>query len=221
MAEDDKDDEEWRGWLYTAMHPIAARWAKSQGGLLPMLKSLEACWPHIFAIPAGRLGDAPRPWVPKDDSNKEVERAYKRATYYLHPDRLFASKRDLSVRVEAEEVLKLLTTAHADQASWFNTAKVSDAAKQTSNASAAHQAADAADGSFPRGTPHGCDRSHDSSFSNTRQPERKAGSTSSTPFADKSQRRCNSGPVPTERPTVGPAGVRDEVFGAGAASRQP
>ena len=36
---------------------------------------------------------------------------------HLHPDRL--QDRDLSVRVEAEEVFKRLQAAHADKASWL------------------------------------------------------------------------------------------------------
>eukprot|EP00310_Coccolithus_braarudii_P021312 CAMPEP_0183355120 /NCGR_PEP_ID=MMETSP0164_2-20130417/39228_1 /TAXON_ID=221442 /ORGANISM="Coccolithus pelagicus ssp braarudi, Strain PLY182g" /LENGTH=191 /DNA_ID=CAMNT_0025528141 /DNA_START=138 /DNA_END=710 /DNA_ORIENTATION=+ len=109
-----------RGFLTAAMHPHATRWAARTGGLVPMLKSLEESWPHLFAVPAGRLREAARPWVPKDDSEREVEKAYKRATYFVHPDRLSGAKRDLSVCVEAEEVLKLLTTAHGDKSGWFS-----------------------------------------------------------------------------------------------------
>ena len=107
--------------LQAAFEPRADRWGEEVGGLVPLLRSLEHSWPHLFALAAARLGDAPRPWVPKDETEREVDRAYKKATLYLHPDRLAAARRDLSVRIEAEEVLKVLNKRHADKPSWHST----------------------------------------------------------------------------------------------------
>jgi len=74
------EEQEERSFLTAAMHPHATRWAARTGGLVPMLQSLEESWPHLFALPAGRLRDAARPWVPKEETEREVEKAYKRAT---------------------------------------------------------------------------------------------------------------------------------------------
>jgi hypothetical protein len=75
--------------LRTAMQLRAKRWADSRGGLVALLNSLELEWPHVFAVPAGRLGaGTPRPWVPRDTTEKEILRAFKKASLQLHPDRL-------------------------------------------------------------------------------------------------------------------------------------
>ena len=74
----------------------------------------------MFAIPAGMLGaSAPRPWVPRDSTEKEIVRAFKKASLHLHPDRLLSARRDLSVVVEAEEVLKVLNEAYGKKRSWL------------------------------------------------------------------------------------------------------
>jgi hypothetical protein len=88
-----------------------------------LLSSLEAFCPHTFTLAAAELSDeAPRPWVPAEGAEeREVKLAYHKATRLLHPDRL--SKRDLSVRIEAEEVLKVLTTAFSTKIDWFKEAE--------------------------------------------------------------------------------------------------
>ena len=83
-----------------------------------LLCTLESSWPHLLALAGAKLGDgAARPWVPAEPKEGAIDKAYKKATLHLHPDRV--SKRDLSVRVEAEEVLKVLTLAHADKPRWL------------------------------------------------------------------------------------------------------
>ena len=96
-------DDEKRAILRTAIGPHTARWAEGKG-LLMQLNSLEQAWPHLFALPAAALEGKERPWVARDESDSALEKAYKRAALHLHPDRLVSQNRDLSVRVEAEEV---------------------------------------------------------------------------------------------------------------------
>lgn len=87
---------------------------------MALLNSLELEWPHVFAVPAGRLGaGTPRPWVPCDTTEKEVLRAFKKASLQLHPDRLISARRDLSVVIEAEEVLKVLNEAQGSKKAWL------------------------------------------------------------------------------------------------------
>ena len=97
----------------------AREWAEGRG-LIGLLASLEKMCPHTFTVAATELGaDAPRPWVPSDGAEEhDIKQAYRRASRLLHPDRL--SQRDLSVRIEAEEVLKVLTTAFANKSEWYN-----------------------------------------------------------------------------------------------------
>ena len=99
----------------------ARQWAEGRG-LISLLSSLEALCPHTFTLAAAELSDeAPRPWVPAEGAEeREVKLAYHKATRLLHPDRL--SKRDLSVRIEAEEVLKVLTTAFSTKIDWLKEA---------------------------------------------------------------------------------------------------
>jgi len=97
------DDDEKRAILRAAIGPHTARWAEGKG-LLMQLNSLEQAWPHLFALPAAALEGKERPWVARDESDSALEKAYKRAALHLHPDRLVSQNRDLSVRVEAEEV---------------------------------------------------------------------------------------------------------------------
>ena len=111
-------------------------WAARTGGLVPLLRHLEADWPHLFAAAAAKLDakqpGAPRPWVPVDTSEPSVERAYKRAAFYLHPDRLTAADAvsdAFSLKEEAEDLLKVLTKKHADTASWFIEGGVAAAAE--------------------------------------------------------------------------------------------
>ena len=106
------DDDEKRNILRSAIGPHTARWAEDKG-LLMLLNSLESSWPHLFALPAAALEGKDRPWVAKDESDSSLEKAYKKATLHLHPDRLVSQNRDLSVRVEAEEVFKQLQTAYS------------------------------------------------------------------------------------------------------------
>lgn len=87
-------------------------WAGGRG-LCALLRSLTADFPHSFALPAAALAGQPKPWEPADETEGGITRAYKKATLHLHPDRMKTSGRELSVRVEAEEVLKALTEAHA------------------------------------------------------------------------------------------------------------
>ena len=97
------DEEEKRAILRAAIGPHTVRWAEGKG-LLMQLNSLEQAWPHLFALPAAALEGKERPWVARDESDAALEKAYKKATLHLHPDRLVSQNRDLSVRVEAEEV---------------------------------------------------------------------------------------------------------------------
>lgn len=94
--------------LRAAFEPRASRWAGDRG-LAALLRSLTEDWPHTFALPAAAARGNHRPWEPRDDSEREISLSYKKATLHLHPDRLKAAGRDLSVRIEAEEVLKDLT----------------------------------------------------------------------------------------------------------------
>ena len=96
-------DDEKREILRAAIGPHTARWAEGKG-LLMLLNSLEHAWPHLFALPAAALEGKEWPWVARDESDPTLEKAYKRAALHLHPDRLVSQNRDLSVRVEAEEV---------------------------------------------------------------------------------------------------------------------
>lgn len=113
------DDESSREKLRAAFEPRVQRWAGDRG-LVALLHSLED-WPHTFALPAAAIeADGRRPWEPRGTSEREITLAYRRATLHLHPDRLSAANRDLSVRVEAEEVLKVLTHAHASKDSWLD-----------------------------------------------------------------------------------------------------
>ena len=109
-----------RALLHRVFERRAAHFARAaQCSLHNMLNNLEEQHPHLFALPAAKLNQTQtnnKPWEPNDKSEKEVERAYKRATYYLHPDRL--TNRDVSICVEAEEVLKVLTHAHAHKDNW-------------------------------------------------------------------------------------------------------
>ena len=97
------DEEEKRAILRAAIGPHTVRWAEGKG-LLMQLNSLEQAWPHLFALPAAALEGKERLWVARDESDAALEKAYKKATLHLHPDRLVSQNRDLSVRVEAEEV---------------------------------------------------------------------------------------------------------------------
>eukprot|EP00966_Prymnesium_polylepis_P014971 345961-Prymnesium_polylepis.1 len=90
--------------LRAVFEPRASLWA-GERGLALLLRSLVDDWPHTFALPAARASGQ-RPWEPRDDTEREISLAYKKATLHLHPDRLKAAGRDLSVRIEAEEVLK-------------------------------------------------------------------------------------------------------------------
>ena len=100
-----------------AFMPRAAEWGNGKS-LHSLLCTLEPAWPHLLALAGAKLGDgAARPWVPAEPKEGAIDKAYKKATLHLHPDRV--SKRDLSVRVEAEEVLKVLTLAHADKPRWL------------------------------------------------------------------------------------------------------
>ena len=103
-----------------AFEPRAQAWSQGRG-LVALLNSLEVTWPHTFARAAARervTHPTRMPWEPADEGERAILQAYKRATLHLHPDRL--SRRDLSVRVEAEEVLKVLTRAHADRDAWLD-----------------------------------------------------------------------------------------------------
>ena len=82
------------------------KWAAGKG-LVNLLRSLGEAFPHMYL--AEEKGEE---WVPKDSSEGEVQKAYKRATRYIHPDRLQQQGEDLVH--EAQEVLKVLTRAHAN-----------------------------------------------------------------------------------------------------------
>jgi len=118
MRKEEQGEDEKRHILRAAIGPHTARWAEGKG-LLMQLNSLEQAWPHLFALPAAAHEGEERPWVARDESNSALEKAYKRAALHLHPDRLVSQNRDLSVRVEAEEVFKELQTAYSDKPSWL------------------------------------------------------------------------------------------------------
>jgi len=99
-----------------AMQRRVSAWAKGKG-LVLLLRELRSTWPHVFAehlhaLPPG----APPPWEPDGDSERAISKAYKRASLLLHPDR--QAKQNGTLRMEAEELLKVITLAHADQSSW-------------------------------------------------------------------------------------------------------
>ena len=104
--------------LRAAIGPHTARWAEGKG-LLMQLNSLEHAWPHLFALSAAALEGKERPWVARDESDSALEKAYNVAALHLHPDRLVSQHRDLSVRVEAEEVFTQLQAAYEDRPSWL------------------------------------------------------------------------------------------------------
>lgn len=81
------------------------QWA-SQDRLEELLKSLHE-FPRLFTAEG-------RPWEPKNSSSEEVLRAYKRATTFVHPDRLLGrAEEEIS---EAQEILKVLTMARTKHA---------------------------------------------------------------------------------------------------------
>ena len=80
----------------------AERWATGKG-LVALLNTLS---PEYDALLKGAA------LAPADLSIREVEKSYRKATLLLHPDRNNAQ--------EAEEVLKVITRAHADTAKWFH-----------------------------------------------------------------------------------------------------
>ena len=82
------------------------RWAASKQ-LDVLLRTLDE-FPHIFVTASGK----PRPWVPEDSSAESIHKAYKRATTFVHPDRLHG--KEPAVIAEAQEILKVLTMAHAN-----------------------------------------------------------------------------------------------------------
>ena len=119
-AEEDSSEQV----LRDALKRNVSNWAQNRG-LLALLTNLESVsWPHIFAVPEYKARSAEKtlPWVPLDFTDKSITAAYKKATLQLHPDRL--RDRDMSIRVEAEEILKVLTLAHADQETWRKTADI-------------------------------------------------------------------------------------------------
>ena len=88
-------------------------------GLHTQLLELEAAFPHIFDLAGARaeLAGEAKPWLPTEPSQAAVRKAFRKASMLVHPDRM--ATRDLSVQVEAEEVLKVLTLAHSDGDGWF------------------------------------------------------------------------------------------------------
>lgn len=109
------DEELWRAGL----EPRVRAWGDGKG-LHTLLCTLEDSFPHLFALAAAKAkanGDE-KLWLPTEATEDECKRAYRRATLLLHPDRV--QSRDMSVQIEAEEVLKLLTLAYADEDCWLN-----------------------------------------------------------------------------------------------------
>ena len=111
-VDDDADEaERWR----RIFQPRVAAWSNGRG-LFALLSTLEVEYPHVFGLVAPSDKAAPRPWIVTEVSERSVGLAFRRASRHLHPDRL--THRDLSVQVEAEEVLKVLGAAYDDSASW-------------------------------------------------------------------------------------------------------
>ena len=108
------DEELWRLTFQTRVQA----WASGKG-LYAQLCSLEAEFPHLFALASAKAAanDEDKNWVPQEREENECKRAYRRATLLLHPDRV--TMRDISVRVEAEEVLKQVTLAYAAEDDWL------------------------------------------------------------------------------------------------------
>ena len=119
-GEGGEGEEEAAVWR-RVFEPRARVWADGRG-IVALLGSLEAALPHVLGLACAKKESAdgpsptPRPWVPDGDSERAVGLAYRRASRHLHPDR--TSSRDLSVRVEAEEYLKVLTAAFDDKDAW-------------------------------------------------------------------------------------------------------
>ena len=119
-GEGGEGEEEAAVWR-RVFEPRARAWADGRG-IVALLGSLEAALPHVLGLACAKKESAdgpsptPRPWVPDGDSERAVGLAYRRASRHLHPDR--TSSRDLSVRVEAEEYLKVLTAAFDDKDAW-------------------------------------------------------------------------------------------------------
>ena len=115
-GDDDGGTSESERWRSTFV-PRVQTWAKGRG-VIALLASLEANYPHTFGLVVPEDKDQARPWVVSaaDTSERAVGLAFRRASRHLHPDRL--SKRDVSVRIEAEEVLKALGAAFDDVATW-------------------------------------------------------------------------------------------------------
>ena len=111
MTDDDKAERYRR-----VFEPQVKAWADGKG-IVALLRSLEETYPHVFTLLAPEDDAAPRPWVPKDAEKKSVKMAHLRAVRHLHPDRM--SQRDLSIKVEAEEVVKVLGAAYEDTPNWL------------------------------------------------------------------------------------------------------
>ena len=113
-ASDDNDDE--AAYYRRCFESRAASWAAGRG-LIPLLRLLESEVPHALGPACKSLdANAPRPWVPEDSSERQVGLAFRRASRHLHPDR--TSTRDFSVRIEAEEYLKILSAAFDNSETW-------------------------------------------------------------------------------------------------------
>ena len=170
------------------------------------LRSLTEDWPHAFALPAAAVGDGSRPWEPRDDSEKAISLAYKKATLHLHPDRMKSAGRDPSVRVEAEEVLKVLTRSHAaGKERWLDCGGV----RSASASSSAHHPEPEAAAHPTEAREHVFGRSTASTSNDSTSYEFRNTSVSDAPAPRDSGADHNGG-----------TGLRDEIFGSRPAAPQ-
>ena len=92
---------------HSARAKAIRQWSSGKN-LVKLLRTLGV-FPDFFGGSepgAGQCAEKPD-WFPLDASQVELERGYKRATRYVHPDRLHG--RDAAVVDEAQEIMKVLT----------------------------------------------------------------------------------------------------------------
>ena len=87
------------------------RWAMGKG-LAALLVTLSPQYDHL--LQGAKRAD----YTPANKTTEEISRAYRKAMHALHPDR--QSQSSDSHAAEAEEVLKYLTEAHADEGHWLD-----------------------------------------------------------------------------------------------------
>ena len=210
---DTSDAERWR----CIFEPRVREWAKGRG-VISLLASLELNFPHTFGLVVPEDKDEPRPWVVSadDTSERAVGLAFRRASRHLHPDRL--SQRDVSVRVEAEEVLKVLGAAFDDVATWHSDGKTSTpVTATTSNSATECGGARGASTSCANG---GTDL-RDGIFNDDMAPVRSSSDTAHSTATVQAQEVAAKVAAASSSGAAGGVHLRDAFFGDFAAPTRP